>query len=127
MSVQVLLVDDSPLMRKAMKRALNQVGIEDDNVREAGNGQEALRVLARDPVDLILLDLNMPVMDGETFLRVVRHESKFDHVPILIVSTESNQARLDCLRGLGINGYLHKPFEPEDLRGLVGHVLEKAS
>jgi len=127
MNAQVLLVDDSPLMRRSMKKAMNQVGVDDSDILEAGNGQEALRVLSRNHVDLILLDLNMPVMDGETFLRVVRHESRFDHVPIVIVSTESNRGRLDCLRDMGISGYLHKPFEPEDLRGLVGDVLERAS
>lgn len=127
MTTRVLLVDDSPLLRRAMKRALSQVGIEDGDVREAGNGQEALRELSRELVDLILLDLNMPVMDGETFARIVRFDSKYDHIPIVIVSTESNKARLDRLRDMGINGYLHKPFEPEDLRGLLGDVLKQAS
>ena len=127
MKAQVLLVDDSPLMRRAMKKALNQTGVEDEDILEAGNGQEALRVLSRNHVDLILLDLNMPVMDGETFTRVVRYDNKYDCVPIVIVSTESNRGRLDRLRDMGISGYLHKPFEPEDLRGLVGDVLEKAS
>jgi two-component system, chemotaxis family, chemotaxis protein CheY len=126
MKTRVLLVDDSPLLRRSMKRALVQIGIAEENVWEAGNGQEALRAIAGNPVDLVLLDLNMPVMDGETFARVVRFEKKYDHIPIVIVSTESNKARLDRLRDMGINGYLHKPFEPEDLRGLLGDVFKKA-
>ena len=127
MSVPVLLVDDSPLIRRTIRRALNQIGVEDELIHEAGDGREALEVLSRQPVGLILLDLHMPVMDGEKFARVVRSEQKFDDIPIVIVSTEANQERLDRLREMGINGYLHKPFAPEDLRELVDDVLGKAS
>jgi len=127
MSKPVLLVDDSPLIRRTVRRALNQIGVEDDLILEAGNGQEALRILSRNHVGLILLDLHMPVMDGETFTRVVRTEDKFNKIPIVIVSTEANQERLDRLREMGIDGYLHKPFAPEDLRDLVGDVIGKAS
>ena len=127
MNKPVLLVDDSPFLRRTMKRALNQIGIEDTRILEAGNGQEALRVLSHHEVSLILLDLHMPVMDGETFVRVVRCEEKFKHVAIVVVSTEGNQECLNRLREMGIAGYLHKPFAPEDIRGLVGDALGTAS
>ncbi len=127
MSKPVLLVDDSPFLRRTMKRALNQIGIEDTRILEAGNGQEALDVLSRHEVSLILLDLHMPVMDGETFVRIVRCEEKFKGTAIVIVSTESNQGCLDRLREMGIEGYLHKPFAPEDIRDLVGDALGMVS
>ncbi len=104
-------------------RAVIQAGLVEDNIQEVANGQEALDALQKQPSDLILLDLNMPVMDGWTFAKIAAEDAALNKIPIVVVSTESNQKRIEQLRGLGIRGFLHKPFEPEDLRGLVGVLL----
>ena len=127
MSASILIVDDSIILRKSIRKAVRQAGAAEESIFEAGNGQEALAVIAKTPIDLVLLDLNMPVMDGETFARALRMDESKNHIIIVVVSTESNQERLNRLKALGVNGYLHKPFEPEDLVGLTGGLLKKAS
>jgi two-component system chemotaxis response regulator CheY len=115
----VLIVDDSPVLRALIRRALVLAGVEDELIREAGNGQEALEELEREVVDVVLLDLNMPVMDGFTFVDEKTKRAEFDHSKVIVVSTEGNEERLHELREKGISGYLRKPFEPEDLRGII--------
>ncbi len=110
-----------------MRRALSQLGVEEDRILEAGNGQEGLKALEAGSVSLVLLDLNMPVMDGEEFLTEMRAQQCFDNVSVLIITTESNAGRLMKLGRLGITGFLHKPFEPEDLREIAAQALGKAS
>jgi len=123
MSCNVLIVDDSPILRKAIKKVVRLSGIEDDRIHEAGNGQEALDILETVWVDLVLLDLNMPVMDGEQFAQELRKRPDLNGVAVVIVSTEANKDRLARLRALGIVESLHKPFEPEDLCKLISKVL----
>lgn len=125
MSARVLVVDDSPILRLSIRRAVTQAGVENENIFEAGNGREALDFLRDNTVDLILLDLNMPVMDGETFMRVLSTDESRRDVMVVVVSTESNQKRLAQLEGLGVRGYLHKPFEPEELCELTGGMLAR--
>ncbi|MDA1265170.1 MAG: response regulator [Planctomycetota bacterium] len=127
MNDKVLIIDDSPILRRSMRRALIQIGLEDHNVFEAGNGQEGLDALEVQAVSLVLLDLNMPVMDGEEFLERMKDDRRFSSIDVVLVTTESNVGRLMRLSRLGISGILHKPFMPEDLRELAGHTLGKAS
>ncbi len=123
MSCNVLIVDDSTILRTAIRKVIRLAGIEDDRIHEAGNGQDALDVLDTVWIDVVLLDLNMPVMNGEEFVRRMREKPELGDVAVVIVSTESNKARLQALRDLGVTDTLHKPFEPEDLRRLVDRVL----
>ena len=123
MNCNVLIVDDSPILRTAIRKVVRLAGIEDDRIHEAGNGQDALTVLDTVWIDLVLLDLNMPVMDGEEFARHLRAKPDLGEVAVVVVSTEANKERLQRLRDLGVVDSLHKPFEPEDLRRLVDKVL----
>lgn len=123
MSCNVLVVDDSPILRKAIQKVVKLAGISEDHIFEAGNGQEALEILETVWVDLVLLDLNMPVMDGEEFAIELRKRPDLKDVAVVIVSTESNKDRLSRMRDLGVVDSLHKPFEPEDLRKLIASVL----
>jgi|SRR5688572_13842792 two-component system, chemotaxis family, chemotaxis protein CheY len=123
MNCNVLIVDDSPILRTAIRKVVRLAGIEDDRIHEAGNGQDALTVLDTVWIDLVLLDLNMPVMDGEEFARRLRANPELGDVAVVVVSTEANKERLQRLRDLGVVDSLHKPFEPEDLRRLVDKVL----
>lgn len=122
-SCNVLIVDDSPILRAAIKKVVKLAGIDADRIHEAGHGQEALDLLETTWIDLVLLDLNMPVMDGEEFARELRSRPDFNDVAVVIVSTESNKARLERLTALGIHDRLHKPFEPEDLHRLISKVV----
>ena len=123
MNCNVLVVDDSPVLRAAIRKVAKLAGVEEDQIFEAGNGQEALDVLETVWIDLVLLDLNMPVMDGEEFARRVRENDDLADVAIVVVSTEANRERLDRMRSLGTLEVLHKPFEPEDLRRIIGTVI----
>ncbi len=123
MSCKVLVVDDSRLLRSAIKKVVKLAGISEDHIFEAGNGQEALLVLETAWIDLVLLDLNMPVMDGEQFAIELRKKPELNDVAVVVVSTESNKERLDRMFELGAVETLHKPFEPEDLCHLIEKVL----
>ncbi len=123
MSCNVLIVDDSPILRACIKKVVKLAGIDEDHIFEAGNGQEALTVLETVWTDLVLLDLNMPVMDGEQFAQEVRKNPDLKDVAIVVVSTEANRSRLDRMRELGVIETLHKPFEPEDLCQLISRTL----
>ena len=123
MSCNVLIVDDSLILRTAIKKVVKLAGVSEDHIFEAGNGQEAIDLLETVWVDLVLLDLNMPVMDGEQFAQELRKRPELNDVAVVVVSTESNKARLDRMRELGVVDALHKPFEPEDLCRLISSVL----
>ena len=123
----ILIVDDSPILRRSIRKSLTQAGVADDSIREANNGAEAMTALAKEPIALVLLDLNMPVMNGEATLAAMRENPSTVDVPVIIVTTEGNISRLLRLQSMGIRGYLRKPFQPEDLRELVGDILHLAS
>jgi two-component system chemotaxis response regulator CheY len=119
MNCRILIVDDSPLLRATARRAVLQAGVPAASVREAANGKEALLELAREPVELVLLDLNMPVMDGYQFVEAKAARPELAAVTVALVTTEGNAERLQRMRALGVTHYLHKPFAPEELRALV--------
>jgi two-component system, chemotaxis family, chemotaxis protein CheY len=120
---KVLIVDDSPLLRATARRAVLQAGIGADLVREAANGKEALDALNKDRADLVLLDINMPVMDGFQFVEEKAKVAAFAGIKVALVTTEGNKKRLERMTQLGITHYLRKPFEPEELRSLVAQLF----
>jgi two-component system chemotaxis response regulator CheY len=123
LTCHVLIVDDSPILRTAIKKVVKLSGVPEDRLFEAGNGVEALEILETVWVDLVLLDLNMPVMDGEQFAQELRKRDDLQDVAVVVVSTEANRERLDRMKALGVERTLRKPFEPEDLCRLIGEVL----
>jgi two-component system, chemotaxis family, chemotaxis protein CheY len=124
MNERILIVDDSPLLRATARRAVLQAGAQPDRVREACNGREALDALIQEPADVVLLDLNMPVMDGYQFVEEKAKLPALAGIKVALVTTESNQRRLERMTQLGVAHYLRKPFEPEDLRDLVATLFE---
>jgi two-component system, chemotaxis family, chemotaxis protein CheY len=126
MPYNVLIVDDSGTMRNVIKKVLRLTGISFGNCLEAANGQEAMAVLENNWVDLILSDINMPVMDGFGLLRAVKSQPSFQDVPVVLITTESNEKRLQEAMRLGAKGYIHKPFTPETVRTLVREVMGEA-
>lgn len=119
MPYNILIVDDSRVMRQMIARTLSISGIEVGVVREAANGVEALEVLRANDIDLVLLDINMPVMDGEEFLAIVRTDDELKSIAVVVASSESNEGRIRRLRLMGAE-FVHKPFRPEDLTAAVG-------
>ena len=119
---KVLIVDDSPILRRAVRRAVVQAGVAEEAIREASNGAEALAVVEALEIGLVLLDLHMPVMDGVQFLKELRERKPSNTIDVVIVSTESNQDRLAEVRKLGARDVLRKPFEPEQIRDYVRRI-----
>jgi two-component system, chemotaxis family, chemotaxis protein CheY len=123
MALQILIVDDSPAMRSFIRRVVRLSGIEVDHYFEAGNGAEALDQLAAHPVDAVLTDINMPVMDGEEFVRTMRANEPTKSIPVIVISTDATTNRIHTMQALGATGYLQKPFGPEQLRNELDRVL----
>lgn len=121
--MRVLVVDDSKTIRNIVKGVLGTIGV--TAVEEAGDGQDALsRVDAFNP-DLILLDWNMPVMDGITFVRSYRGAKKT--TPIIMVTTEAEKSRVMEAIQAGVNNYAVKPFTPESLSKIIETTMAKAA
>jgi two-component system chemotaxis response regulator CheY len=118
MAFNVLIVDDSAVMRGMIARVVRLSGLPLGALYEAGDGAAGLAALAAHWVDLVLLDVNMPVMDGEEMLRHLRAAPETAALPVIVVSTEGSEARRAALEALGVS-FIRKPFKPEELRALV--------
>ena len=121
--IRALIVDDSSVMRKIVERSLRQAGIELLQVIEAGNGAEALAALGEGPVDLILCDINMPVMDGLEFVKKLSGVGNAKGVPVVMITTEGSEAHVVEALSHGARGYIRKPFTPEQVKEHVLPVL----
>lgn len=119
-SVRALIIDDSSVMRKIVERSLRQAGLELSLVKEAGNGAEALAVLSGSQVDLILCDINMPVMDGLEFVRRLKDVANAKGVPVVMITTEGSESQVVQALSAGARGYIRKPFTPDQVKE---HVL----
>jgi two-component system chemotaxis response regulator CheY len=123
--IRALIVDDSSVMRKIVERSLRQAGIDLAQVREAGNGAEALAILGEGSVDLILCDINMPVMDGLEFVRQLQAMDAAKRAPVVMITTEGSESHVVQVLSLGARGYIRKPFTPDQVKEHVIPVLEK--
>jgi len=121
--IKVLIVDDSAVMRKIVERALRQGGLDLGEVLEAGNGAEALIAVRKGGLDLILSDINMPVMDGLEFLRSLAAEDLAKGVPVVMITTEGSESRVVEALSAGARGYLRKPFTPEQVKERVAPLV----
>ncbi len=121
--LNVLLVDDSVTARNHIKRVLNSLGIQ--NIQTANNGVEAVQILRNAEFDLIVTDLNMPEMDGQQLTEFVRNEMGNTYVPILMVTSEADQARLGHVQQAGVSAVCDKPFEPQSIREILYRVLDE--
>jgi two-component system, chemotaxis family, chemotaxis protein CheY len=115
-SIRALIVDDSSVMRKIVERSLRQAGIDLKQVLEAGNGAEALTILQDNSVDLILCDINMPVMDGLEFVKQLSGVDNAKGVPIVMITTEGSESHVLQALSCGAQGYIRKPFTPDQVR-----------
>jgi two-component system, chemotaxis family, chemotaxis protein CheY len=123
MSLNVLIVDDSQVMRSLVKRVVSLSGFEFGNIFEAGDGEDALKALDENWIDIVLTDLNMPVMDGIEFLKRIKSSEDFKNIPVIIVSTEGRCDKIQEIMDLGAAGFISKPFRPEDIRDKISSAL----
>jgi len=124
MAFRVLIVDDSPVMRTFIRRVMNTSGFDVSECFQASDGEEALELLSREWVDVVLTDINMPNMNGEELVRSI--ESQKLTVPVVVISTDATDARVERMLSLGAKGYVKKPFAPESLREELDRVLGDA-
>ena len=122
-SIRALIVDDSSVMRKIVARSLQRAGINVSQVVEAGNGAEALGALRDNEVDLILCDINMPVMDGLEFVKQLATVENAKGIPVVMITTEGSEAHVVQALSAGARGYLRKPFTPDQVKEHVLPVL----
>lgn len=116
----ILSVDDSASIRQMVSFTLKNAGYE---VFEAINGKDALTKIKSKPVDLVITDLNMPVMDGVEFIKSLRGEPDFRYTPIVMLTTESSPEKKAAGKEAGATGWMVKPFKPEDLIGVVKRLI----
>ena len=121
---RILIVEDSATMRSLLASALTDLGTSVE-ITEAASGFEALRLLPREPFDLILTDINMPDINGLELLSFVKGNVAYRDIPLIIVSTEGSERDREKGLGLGADAYLVKPFEPDDLRRVASDLLAK--
>lgn len=123
MAMDVLIVDDSAAIRKILHRVLVQTDLPLGTVHEANDGTEALTKLGAQQIGLILSDINMPNMDGIELLRNIKANDGWKTVPIIMITTEGSQEKVMQALQLGANGYVRKPFTPDQIKEkLVGLV-----
>jgi two-component system, chemotaxis family, chemotaxis protein CheY len=128
MALKALIVDDSRIMRNMVIRALNRSGLAEFEFVEAGDGAEALVIFDKEPIDLALIDWNMPNMTGIEFVREVRAKGNNGHIPLIMVTSEKSMGKIEeALDQAGANAFICKPFTDEEivqkLRKLVEGVV----
>ncbi len=120
MAKKILIVDDSPTMRQMVSFTLREAKFD---VLEAEDGQDALKKVEKEKFDLILTDLNMPIMDGITFIRNARGLPGTKYTPILMLTTENQAEKKSEGKAAGATGWIIKPFDPTKLLAVIGKVL----
>lgn len=109
---RIVIADDSATARMFIRRCLEIIGLGEAALVEAENGREALSLLKEEKADLLLTDLNMPVMDGATLLKWVKSSPRLHDLPVLVITSAGNPAKEQELTALGAFGVLNKPISP---------------
>ncbi|HKK00929.1 MAG TPA: response regulator [Desulfuromonadales bacterium] len=123
---RIVIADDSYTARMFIRRCLEIVGFQDAQFVEATNGKEALALIKEEPTDLLVTDLNMPVMDGETLLKWVKANPRLNELPVLVVTSAGNPAKEAELHKIGAFAILNKPINPPALSAALLPLQEKS-
>lgn len=121
-TMNILVVDDSAMMRTMIKRAASLTGLSIGEIFEAADGRQALDVLEREHVDALFTDLNMPVMTGIELLRQIEGHERWQHIVRVIISTDGSEARRNEAGALNVRLYVEKPFRPEVMRDVLSNL-----
>jgi two-component system chemotaxis response regulator CheY len=119
----ILVVEDSPTMRQLISFAMKR--IPDAKVIEATDGVDALKKLSSEPVDLVLADINMPVMDGLKLVSLLRGNASYKDMPVIIITTEGAKEDRERALAIGANAYLAKPIQTQELIKMVNEILKR--
>ena len=122
MAVNVLVVDDSGVMRSMIIKTIRLSGLQIGEIHEAANGREGLDALQQNWIDLVIADINMPVMNGEDMIDRMNEHPEFKDIPVVVISTEGSSTRIERLENKGAR-FIHKPFTPEIIRDTVKDFL----
>ena len=123
MSFNVLIVDDSKSVRSVIKKIITISGFRMDQCYEAVNGKQALEILSKESVDVILSDLNMPEMNGLEMLAAIKADSRLQGIPVIIISTEGSDEKRKAVLEMGAKQFIKKPFSPERVRKVLYEVI----
>jgi two-component system chemotaxis response regulator CheY len=126
MAYNVLIVDDSATMRALVRKILNISGLDLGECFEGANGREALEILEHNWIDLVLSDLHMPEMDGAALVKTLRQNHLWQTIPVVLITTEGRKEVLAPYFQYGIQGYIRKPFRPEDIKEKLQTILGEA-
>ncbi len=118
MALNILVVDDSSVMRSIIIKTLRMTGLPLGDIWEAKNGEEGLNFLEDKWIDIALVDIHMPVMDGEEMIKHVRENIQYENLPVIVISSESDPGKIEMLHKQGAS-FIHKPFKPETLREVI--------
>jgi two-component system chemotaxis response regulator CheY len=124
MQSDILIVDDSAAIRKILQRVLRQTGIDIGTIHEAGDGEEALQMLQKHSVRLVMTDINMPKMDGIQLLAALRSSPIWSNLPVVMVTTEGGESKVGEAVKLGATGYVRKPFTADQIKEKLNGLLE---
>lgn len=123
MPFNILIVDDSASMRKVLKKSIIMCHIGDINFSEAENGEEALKVLKKDWIDLIFTDINMPIMDGFELVSNLNNDNVHQNTPVIVVTSDTSAQNAEAAKKYKIKHIMYKPFRPEEIRELLINLL----
>lgn len=123
MAIDLLLVDDSGVMRAMILKSIRMSGLSLGKIHEASNGQEGLDVLREHKPNLVIVDINMPVMNGEQMIDNMKENPDTKDIPTVIISTEGSESRLERLQQKGVS-FIHKPFSPEKIRDTIKNLIK---
>jgi len=126
MDSDILVVDDSAAIRKILTRVLRQTGMAIQTIHEAGDGQEAMSVMAEHRIDLVLSDINMPKMDGLQLLASLKASAQWHDIPVVMITTEGGETKVAEAVRLGAAGYVRKPFTADQIKEKLVGILEPA-
>jgi len=119
MSLNILIVDDSVTIRTVIAKAIGLSNAPVNEIQFASNGQEALNILNKSFVDLVLADINMPVMNGVEMVERMQSQDQLKKIPVVVVSTEGSSTRIEELKAKGVKAFIRKPFTPESIYKVI--------
>ena len=123
MAFNVLIVDDSSTMRSVVKRAIRISGFDVGEYWEAADGKEALEKLGLHWIDVVLTDINMPKLNGMELVARIKEDEVLRTIPVIMVSTEGSETKVQEALRLGASGYIKKPFHPEEIKRTLGRIM----
>ena len=122
--MKILVVDDSRIMRNVLKNILKESNIDENSIVEAQDGREALNIIQKEDIKVILLDWNMPKLNGVELVKIIRADEKLKHIPIIMVTSEAAKYNVMEAITAGVTDYIIKPIKGEIVKKKVQEYLK---